>query len=180
MTMSSVLGSRAALTKPFSAKPSQRTRYIVRAQDPASPDQAAVDGDVISCESSAAPCSDCIHRVARQCSDGSSTGVKLRVLSITCVRSGICCQGLCIGLLWILSGFCCWQRCSTGAIGNALSPMPRAGRGRECAEREPIRQRFCDVGGLLMESRVLRGGLPVLAVCQESSHQSETCRHGRG
>ncbi|CAL5223979.1 g6590 [Coccomyxa viridis] len=48
MTMSSVLGSRAALTKPFSAKPSQRTRYIVRAQDPASPDQAAVDGDVIS------------------------------------------------------------------------------------------------------------------------------------
>ena len=33
MTMSSVLGSRAALIKPFSAKPSQR-RFIVRAEDP--------------------------------------------------------------------------------------------------------------------------------------------------
>jgi len=43
--MSSVLGSRAVLIKPFSAKPSQR-RVVIRAGDPAAPDPSQVDGEV--------------------------------------------------------------------------------------------------------------------------------------
>lgn len=50
-TMSSVLGSRAAQIKPFSARPSQR-RVIVRAGDPAAPDPKLVDGSVRECECS--------------------------------------------------------------------------------------------------------------------------------
>ena len=54
---SSVLGSRAALVKPFSARPAQR-RFSVRAEDPnANPDPSQVDGDVLSCEFSASPSS---------------------------------------------------------------------------------------------------------------------------
>ena len=180
MTMSSVLGSRAALIKPFSAKPSQR-RFIVRAEDPnANPDPSVVEGDVISCESLAAPCSNCSQRIARQCSDGSSTGVKLRVLSVSCARLGSCCQGLCMGLLVTLLVLCRRCSCSTGRHWQCIITYARDGRGRECVGREPIRQCLCGVGCMLLESRVLRGCPSVLAVCQESSHQSETCRHRRG
>ncbi len=134
MTMSSVLGSRAALIKPFSAKPSQR-RFIVRAEDPnANPDPSVVEGDVISCEFSVAPCSNCGQRVARQCSDGSSTGVRLRVPSNSCVRLGIRCQGICIGLLVILSELCHGYRSSTGRHWQCIITYARDGRGRECAK----------------------------------------------
>ena len=59
-TMSSVLGSRAAQIKPFSARPSQR-RVIVRAGDPAAPDPKLVDGSVRECE---CPCCSLLQMLA--------------------------------------------------------------------------------------------------------------------
>lgn len=50
VTMSSVLGSRAALVKPFSAKPAQRRVITTRAGDPSAPDPSQVDSEVRQCE----------------------------------------------------------------------------------------------------------------------------------
>ncbi len=86
-TMSSVLGSRAVLIKPFSAKPSQR-RVIIRAGDPAAPDPSQVDGEVRQCESLSALCLRCLLRFVRECSDGSPSGVKAITRDQSVTQSG--------------------------------------------------------------------------------------------